>query len=80
MTLATDYEQVNETTWEFSLRDDVTFHDGTDFNESAFKTSIERIVDTAVASSRANIFEMITEINVIDDYTVEIVTEYPFAA
>ncbi|MGO1922267.1 MAG: ABC transporter substrate-binding protein [Jeotgalicoccus sp.] len=80
MTLTTDYEQVDDTTWEFSLRDDVTFHDGTDFNAEAFKASIERIVDPAVASSRANIFEMITEINVIDDYTVEIVTEYPFAA
>lgn len=80
MTLATDYEQVDDTTWKFSLRDDVTFHDGTDFNAEAFKASIERIVDPAVASSRANIFEMITEINVIDDYTVEVVTEYPFAA
>lgn len=80
MTLAEDYEQVNDTTWTFNLRDDVKFHDGTDFNAEAFKASIERIVDPAVASSRANIFEMISEINVIDDYTVEVVTEYPFAA
>lgn len=80
MTLAEDFEQVDETTWQFSLRDDVKFHDGTDFNAEAFKASIERITDPAVASSRANIFEMITEINVIDDYTVEVITEYPFAA
>lgn len=80
MTLASDYEQVDGTTWEFSLRDDVKFHDGTDFNADAFKASIERIIDPAVASSRANIFEMITEINVLDDYTVEVITEYPFAA
>ena len=80
MTLAADFEQVNDTTWKFSLRDDVKFHDGTDFNAEAFKASIERIVDPAVASSRANIFEMITEINIIDDYTVEVITEYPFAA
>lgn len=80
MTLAENYEQVNDTTWTFNLRDDVKFHDGTDFNAEAFKASIERIVDPAVASSRANIFEMISEINVIDDYTVEVVTEYPFAA
>jgi len=80
MTLAADFEQVNDTTWEFKLRDDVKFHDGTDFNAEAFKASIERIVDPAVASSRANIFEMIEEINVLDDYTVEVVTEYPFAA
>lgn len=80
MTLAADFEQVSDTTWKFKLRDDVKFHDGTDFNAEAFKASIERIVDPAVASSRANIFEMIEEINVLDDYTVEVVTEYPFAA
>lgn len=78
--LATDYEQTNETTWVFNLREGVKFHDGTDFNAAAVKANIERIVDPAVASSRANIFEMIEEINVVDDYTVEIITEYPFAA
>lgn len=78
--LATDYEQTNETTWVFNLREGVQFHDGTELNAAAVKANIERIVDPAVASSRANIFEMIEEINVVDDYTVEIITEYPFAA
>lgn len=77
--LATEYEQTDETTWEFKLREGVEFHDGTEFTAEAVKANIERIVDPAVASSRANIFEMIEEVNVIDDYTVEIVTEYPFA-
>lgn len=78
--LATDYKQTDETTWVFNLREEVQFHDGTEFNAEAVKTNIERIVDPAVASSRANIFEMVEEVNVIDEYTVEIVTEYPFAA
>lgn len=77
--LVTDYEQTDNTTWVFNLREDVKFHDGTDFNADAVKASFERITDPAVASARANIFEMISEINVIDDYTIEIVTEYPFA-
>lgn len=77
--LATDYEQTDDTTWVFNLREGVKFHDGTDFNADAVKASFERIMDPAVASARANIFEMISEINVIDDYTIEIVTEYPFA-
>lgn len=80
MTLASDFEQVDSTTWEFTLRDDVKFHDGTDFNAEAFKASIARIIDPAVASSRANIFEMISEINVIDEHKVEVVTAYPFTA
>lgn len=78
--LAEDYEQTDETRWVFNLREGVQFHDGTEFNADAVKANIERIVDPAVASSRANIFEMIEEINVVDDYTVEIITEYPFAA
>ena len=78
--LAEDYEQTDETTWVFNLREGVQFHDGTEFNAEAVKANIERIVDPAVASSRANIFEMIEEINVVDEYTVEIITEYPFAA
>lgn len=78
--LAIDYKQTDETTWVFNLREEVQFHDGTEFNAEAVKTNIERIVDPAVASSRANIFEMVEEVNVIDEYTVEIVTEYPFAA
>ncbi|MCK1977215.1 glutathione ABC transporter substrate-binding protein [Jeotgalicoccus huakuii] len=77
--LATDYEQTDDTTWVFNLREGVKFHDGTDFNADAVKASFERIMDPAVASARANIFEMISEINVIDEYTIEIVTEYPFA-
>ena len=78
--LASDYEQTDDTTWVFNLREGVTFHDGTEFNAEAVKANIERIVDRAVASSRANIFEMVSEVNVVDDYTVEIVTDYPFAA
>ncbi|MCD2137774.1 glutathione ABC transporter substrate-binding protein [Salinicoccus halitifaciens] len=77
--LAEDYEQVDELTWRFSLRDDVVFHDGSGFDAEVVKTNLERVTDPAVASARLNIFEMIDEVNVIDDYTVEIVTEYPFS-
>src|SRR5699024_931610 len=40
---------------------------------------IDRIKDPAMASSRAYIFDMIDEVNVIDDYTVEIKTGDTFA-
>ena len=40
--LATGYKLVNATTWEFSLRKGVRFHDGSDFTAADVKFSIER--------------------------------------
>ncbi|SDI51410.1 glutathione ABC transporter substrate-binding protein [Alteribacillus bidgolensis] len=77
--LAEDWEQTGDTTWEFYLRDDVTFHDGAEFNAEAVKANIDRIQDEEVASPRAFLYEMVEEVNVIDEFTVEFVTEFPFA-
>ncbi|WP_020006998.1 glutathione ABC transporter substrate-binding protein [Salinicoccus albus] len=77
--LAEDWEQTDDHTWVFTLREDVTFHDGSEFNAEVVKANLDRVVDPAVASSRVNIFEMIETVNVLDDYQVEIVTAYPFA-
>lgn len=77
--LAEEWEQVDDLTWEFTLRDDVTFHDGSEFDARVVKANLDRVRDPAVASPRLSIFEMISEVNVIDDHTVEIITEYPFA-
>lgn len=77
--LAESWEAVDETTWEFKLRDDVKFHDGTDFNADAVKMTIERIIDPEFASPRAVVLNMITEVIVVDDYTVQFKTENPFA-
>ena len=77
--LASEWEQKDDTTWEFTLREDVKFHDGSEFNAEAVKANIDRLLDPATASSRAFLLEMVSEVNVIDEHTVEIVTEYPFA-
>lgn len=77
--LAEEYEQVDETTWRFKLREGVKFHDGSDFNADVVKANIERIQDPARASARESYFDMVGEINIIDDYNIELVTEYPYA-
>lgn len=77
--LATDWEKVDETTWVFELRDDVTFHDGEKFNAEVVKKNLERILDEEVVAPRAFIFEMITDIEVLDEYKVQLTTEFPFA-
>lgn len=77
--LATSWEQVDEDTWSFTLQEGVTFHDGEEFNAEVVKMNLDRVRDEAVASPRYFLYEMITEIEVVGDYEVEITTEYPFA-
>jgi len=77
--LATDWEAVDDLTWEFTLREGVQFHDGTDFTAEAVKASFDRLLDPDVASPRLFLFSMLEEVIVVDDYTVQFVTEFPFA-
>ncbi|MGY0692396.1 glutathione ABC transporter substrate-binding protein [Virgibacillus sp. FSP13] len=77
--LATDWEQIDDLTWKFKLREGVKFHDGTDFNAEAVKKTFDRVLSEETASPRASLYEMIEEINIVDDYTVEFKTSYPFA-
>ena len=77
--LAESWTQVDELTWEFKLKQGVTFHDGEAFNATAVKTSFDRVLDPKVASPRAFLYEMVTEVKVIDDSTVQFITEYPFS-
>ncbi|MDQ0209334.1 glutathione ABC transporter substrate-binding protein [Alkalicoccobacillus murimartini] len=77
--LAESHEQLDANTWVFNLREGVTFHDGSEFNAEVVKANLDRILDPAIASQRAFLYDMIEEVEIIDDYTVEITTEYPFA-
>ncbi|WP_339228662.1 glutathione ABC transporter substrate-binding protein [Oceanobacillus sp. FSL K6-2867] len=77
--LAKSWEQIDETTWEFKLREGVTFHDGSEFNAEAVKANIERINDPEVAAPAAYLLDMISEVVVIDDYTVQFKTEFPYS-
>ena len=77
--LATDWEEIDDTTWEFTLKEGVTFHDGTEFNAEVVKANLERVIDPAVASPRMFLYEMVTGVEAVDEYTVQITLEYPFA-
>ena len=77
--LAESWTQVDDLTWEFKLKQGVTFHDGEAFNADAVKASFDRLLDPEVASPRAFLFEMVTEVKVVDESTIQFVTEYPFS-
>ena len=52
--LATEWSVNDDATeYTFSLRDDVTFHDGTPFNAEAVKFTFDRIVDPDLNSQMA---------------------------
>ncbi|WP_249870488.1 glutathione ABC transporter substrate-binding protein [Oceanobacillus saliphilus] len=77
--LAESWEQIDDTTWEFRLREDVTYHDGSAFNAETVKANIERILDPEIGAPVAFMYDMVTEVEVVDEYTVRFITEFPFA-
>ena len=77
--LATDWQQIDDTTWRFNLREGVTFHDGTPFDAEAAKYSIDRSMNTDLTCMvRVKFFgDRTLDVSVVDDYTIDIITEDP---
>lgn len=67
-------------TWTFYLRSGVRFHDGTPFTADAVAATFARVLDPDQNHKRLPLFNMLERVDVIDDHTVAIVTEYPFGA
>ncbi|OEH54918.1 ABC transporter substrate-binding protein [Oceanobacillus sp. E9] len=78
--LAKSLEQIEDIVWEAKLREDVLFHDGSAFNAEVVKANLDRVLDPEIGSPLAFLFDMIEEVEVVDEYTVHIKTEYPFSA
>lgn len=77
--LAESWDPVDELTWSFKLQEGVMFHDGEEFNADVVKMNLDRIRDEELGSPRANLFAMITNVEAVSEYEVEISTEYPFS-
>jgi peptide/nickel transport system substrate-binding protein len=73
--LATAYENIDPNTWQFTLRDDVTFHDGEPFNADAVVFSIERIISEEFDTQRTSYIDGITGAVKVDETTVNITTD-----
>jgi peptide/nickel transport system substrate-binding protein len=71
--LAESWENVDDTTWTFKLKEGITFHNGEPFNAEAVKYTIERIKADETALVHAQ-WTFIDQINIIDDYNVEFKT------
>jgi peptide/nickel transport system substrate-binding protein len=77
--LATAWEQIDDLTWRFSLREGVKFHDGSDFNADAVIYAIQRTMDeTLDCEVRTKFFGNIALTpTAVDDLTIDIATDSP---
>ena len=75
--LATSWEAVSDTVWEFELREGVTFHDGTPFTADAVVFTAERILDEATGSPIRSGFAFIESVEATSDLHVRITTSEP---
>ena len=73
--LAQRYENVDPTTWRFELRRDVRFQNGEPFNAEAAAFSVNRILDKDYKTQRTSYLENLLGARVIDDYTVDVLTD-----
>lgn len=74
--LATSWKSLNDTTWEFTLRPGVKFHDGARFTAEDVKATLERNLvpgKTVVVAG----FATISAVEVVNPTTVRIVTKKP---
>lgn len=76
--LATSWEAIDDLTWEFKLREDVTFHNGEPFNAEAVKFSADRILEEDPEVARITYsFPTLAGVEVVDEYTVRVLTTVP---
>ena len=74
--LAESWENVDDTTWRFKLREGVTFHNGEEFNADAVDWTYQRILDDDTMITHGQ-WTFIDEINILSPYEVEIKTTAP---
>ena len=84
--LARDWEISDDgTVYTFELREDVVFHDGTPFNAEAVKFNFDRMLNedhpyySTGPFPLAFFFSSIQETRVVDEYTVQLILNEPFA-
>jgi peptide/nickel transport system substrate-binding protein len=76
--LATAWQALDDTTWEFKLRQGVKFHNGDPFSAADVKFTFDRALDPATKSPQYGNIRAIKEVKIIDPYTVHLITDKPF--
>lgn len=74
--LVEDFEGVDDETWHFKLVEGVTFHNGDKLTAEDVKFSLDRVM-TEQTLKEFPYFTQLKEVNVLNDYEVEIITDGP---
>jgi len=65
--------------WTFYLRKGIKWHDGTEFTAEDVKYTYDLIMDPKTKSVRRSDFALVDKVEVVDPYTVRVITKEPFA-
>ena len=76
--VATSWKQLSPTETEFTIRDGITFQDGSKLTPADVAFSINRIIDPKFASPQLGQFNLITSARVTGDHTVVVTTKRPY--
>lgn len=76
--VAASWKQLSDTELELTIRDDITFHDGSKLTADDVVYSIKRITDPAFASPQLGQFNKITDAIKTGPNTVKVVTDGPY--
>lgn len=76
--LATSWRVIDPVTWEFKLRQGVRFHDGSTFGAEDVLATWERVPLSNGPSSFTVFTEPVERIEVVDRYTLRLITREPF--
>lgn len=74
--LAKTWKAMDDTTWRFTLRKGVKFHNGEPFDADAAKFSLDRLLDPATKSPIVEL-KFVTGVTVVDDSTIDVKTKTP---
>jgi peptide/nickel transport system substrate-binding protein len=76
--LATSWKTLNDTTWEFKLRQGVKFHNGDTMTAEDVKFSFDRVLDPKNKSPQYGNVRAIKEVKIVNPETVHLVTDKPY--
>lgn len=80
--LAQSWRLIDSTQWQFKLRRGVRFHNGRELTTADVKFTLDRVIEEGALSGhtspRRGLLKPISKVVVEDDYTLRIVTRYPW--